>query len=127
MMMRSVTRTTKSMSLRRSVSGFANWDFSWVRNEKVKPHEPGSDDRKNLKKEVEALYASRDEVPCIINGEEIYTGNVETQLMPTEHGHVLCDYHTADETVVQKAIDAAMSPRRENGRNGPLRTELQCF
>ncbi len=127
MMMRSVTRTTKSMSLRRSVSGFANWDFSWVRNEKVKPYEPGSDDRKNLKKEVEALYASRDEVPCIINGEEIYTGNVETQVMPTEHGHVLCDYHTADEAVVQKAIDAAMSPAAREWAKWPFEDRAAVF
>ena len=73
------------------------------------------------------MYASRDEVPCIINGEEIYTGNVETQVMPTEHGHVVCDYHTADESTVQKAIDAAMSPAAREWAKWPFEDRAAVF
>ena len=66
-MMRSVTRTTQ-VDVRDVPCLALQIGISWVRNEKVKPYEPGSDDRKNLKKEVEAL--TRAETRCPVSSTE---------------------------------------------------------
>tara|TARA_Y100000590_G_scaffold196994_1_gene223746 strand:+ start:989 stop:1129 length:141 start_codon:yes stop_codon:yes gene_type:complete len=29
------------------------------------------------------------EIPCIINGQEVYTGTTTTQVIPHNHGHVI--------------------------------------
>ena len=31
------------------------------------------------------------EIPCIINGEEVYTGTTTTQVIPHDHGHILAN------------------------------------
>eukprot|EP00941_MAST-03F_sp_MAST-3F-sp1_P002289 g2289.t1 len=106
-----IASTTRVLSANaRSISGFADWDFSWVRNEKPKSYAPGTADRAKLRQELDKLYARKDEVPCIVNGKDIFTGNTSEQVMPTEHGHAVCTYHQADDSVIQAAIDAAMSP-----------------
>eukprot|EP00940_MAST-03C_sp_MAST-3C-sp2_P003424 g3424.t1 len=113
---------------RRSVSGFANWDFSWVRNEKVKPYAPESADRANLRKEVDALYSESDiEIPCVINGKDVYTGNTGEQVMPTEHGHRVCTFHNADDKTVQMAIEAAMSPAAREWAMWPFEDRAAVF
>jgi 1-pyrroline-5-carboxylate dehydrogenase len=95
----------------RSASGFGNWDFSWVRNEKVKPYAPGSADRAALRKAVDAQYARSDEeIPCIIGGKEIFTGNTGVDIMPTQKDKTMCTYHLAGEAEIKAAIDTAMSP-----------------
>jgi 1-pyrroline-5-carboxylate dehydrogenase len=77
----------------------------------VKSYAPGTQDRANLRIEVDKLYASdAEEVPCVINGKEVFTGKLETQVMPSEHGKALCKYHLADSAVIQQAIDASISP-----------------
>lgn len=72
----------------RFTSGFANWDFSWIKNEFPKPYAPGSADRAALQAEVDALMAAEpQEIPCVINGEEVFTGTVRQDTMPTNHKH----------------------------------------
>jgi len=111
---RCITRSRRSPVLCQTIrgaSGFGNLDFSWIRNEPVKPYAPGTPDRANLRMEVDRLYASDpEEVPCVIGGKEIFTGKVQTQVMPTEHSKTICKYHLADAAVIQQAIDAALSP-----------------
>ena len=94
----------------RGVSGFANWDFSWIRNEVPKTYAPGTVDRARLREEVDKLYARHDEVPCVINGEDVFTGDTATQTMPTEHGHAVCTYHKADQKVIADDIKPVIAP-----------------
>ena len=92
----------------RCTSGFANWDFSWIRNEFPKPYAPGSADRANLQAEIDALLrAEPEEIPCIINGEEVYTGVIEEDTMPTNHSKVIARFHCGGEKEIRAAIDAA--------------------
>jgi 1-pyrroline-5-carboxylate dehydrogenase len=111
----------------RTVSGFANWDFSWIRNEVPKSYAPGTPDRAKLKEEIEKLYARKDEVPCIIGGEDVFTGNTDTQVMPTEHGHAICDFHIADEATIERAIDASMSPAAREWAQWPFEDRAAVF
>jgi len=107
-LVRSQTRIS-SLSTR-AISGFSNLDFSWIRNEPLKLYAPGSADRANLRKEVDKLYAAdAEEVPCVVNGKEIFTGKLQTQVMPTEHSKAICKFHLADDAVIQQAIEASLS------------------
>lgn len=124
---RSSTALPRQRAARGMSSGFGNWDFSWVRNEKVKPYAPGSADRAALRKAIDAQYARVDEVPCIIGGKEIFTGNVETLGMPTEHGKVICKYHIAGDKEIQMAIDSALSDSVKDWSNWPFEDRAAVF
>ena len=78
-------------------------------NEPVLGYVPGSAERAALEVELARQAADVLEIPCIINGEEVWTGNVVEQVMPHNHGHVLAKVHLAGEAEVQRGIDAALS------------------
>ena len=46
-------------------------------------------------KEMDRQMSEVVEIPCVINGEEIFTGNTMTQVIPHKHGHVLANVHLA--------------------------------
>lgn len=78
---------------------------------------PGSPERAALRKEVDILYNNPVEVPCIINGEKVFTGDICSQVMPTEHAHVVANWHNGTADTVLAAIDAAMSPSAREWSN----------
>ena len=78
-------------------------------NEPVLGYAPGSAERVSLEAELARQSAEVLEIPCIINGEEVWTGNVVEQVMPHNHAHVLARVHLAGEAEVQRGIDAAMA------------------
>jgi 1-pyrroline-5-carboxylate dehydrogenase len=82
-------------------------------NEPVRPYAPGSRERAALKAELEAQAGTEIEVPLLIGGEEVRTGDVERMVMPHDHGHVLGVFHKAGPAQVRAAIDAAESARAE--------------
>ena len=49
------------------------------------------------------------EIPLIIGGKEVKTGNMGKVVMPHDHQHVLATYHKAGKAEVQQAIDAAVA------------------
>jgi 1-pyrroline-5-carboxylate dehydrogenase len=82
-------------------------------NEPVRSYEPGTPERTEIKARLESMARERVEIPVVIGGERIHTGDIERAVMPHDHGHVLADYHRATPELVQKAIDAAIAARRE--------------
>jgi 1-pyrroline-5-carboxylate dehydrogenase len=64
-------------------------------NEPVKSYKPGSPEREELKKKLAELKSKQIEVPLIIGGEEVKTGNTEKMVIPHNHNHVLGLYHKA--------------------------------
>jgi 1-pyrroline-5-carboxylate dehydrogenase len=74
---------------------------------------PGSPERAALKAALEQMASSRVDIPLIIGGREIRTGQTERTVMPHNHRHVLAEWHVADAAHVQQAIDAATAARRE--------------
>jgi 1-pyrroline-5-carboxylate dehydrogenase len=53
------------------------------------------------------------EIPLVIGGREVRTGDTEAQVMPHDHGHVLARYHKAGPAEVKQAIAAATEAWRE--------------
>jgi 1-pyrroline-5-carboxylate dehydrogenase len=78
-----------------------------VVNEPVRDYAPGSPERAELEGRLAELQAERLELPCIIGGEEIRTGNTFEAVMPHAKDHVLGDVHKAGSTEVDGAIAAA--------------------
>jgi len=82
-------------------------------NEPVYDYEPGSPERASLKKTLADIAARKIEIPLIIGGREIRTGNLGKVVMPHDHGHVLAEYHQAGEEEIQLAIETAMAAKQE--------------
>ncbi|MEI6575825.1 MAG: L-glutamate gamma-semialdehyde dehydrogenase [Bacteroidota bacterium] len=76
-------------------------------NEPIQSYAPGCVERKALVAELEKLSKGTIEIPCIINGKEVFTGVTEKIVMPHDHGHVLAIAHKATEREVWMAIEAA--------------------
>lgn len=77
-------------------------------NEEVKSYAPGSPERELLKARLAEMQNEQVDIPLIIGGKEIRTGNTENIVLPHNHKKVLGKYHKAGEKEVQMAIDAAM-------------------
>ncbi|MBL0169805.1 MAG: L-glutamate gamma-semialdehyde dehydrogenase [Gemmatimonadaceae bacterium] len=75
-------------------------------NEPVRSYAPGSPERASLVKRLERMAAETVEIPVVIGGKRIHTGDTGTVTMPCDHGHVLATYHKATRTNVQESIAA---------------------
>jgi 1-pyrroline-5-carboxylate dehydrogenase len=82
-------------------------------NEPVRNYAPGSPERAALKDRLKSMANERIDIPLIIGGKEIRTGDTAQAVMPHDHKHVLADYHRASEQHVQQAIAAARAARAE--------------
>jgi 1-pyrroline-5-carboxylate dehydrogenase len=82
-------------------------------NEPVKSYAPGSPERASLKDRLKSMAAERVDIPLIIGGEEIRTGDTAQSVMPHNHKHVLADWHKAKPEHVQKAIESSRKAARD--------------
>jgi len=76
-------------------------------NEPVKDYAPGSPERAELQKRLAELERERLDVPCVIGGEEVRTGDTVEAVMPHRKEHVLADVHQAGPAEVERAIKAS--------------------
>ncbi|HDY76245.1 MAG TPA: aldehyde dehydrogenase family protein, partial [Candidatus Marinimicrobia bacterium] len=77
-------------------------------NEPILSYAPGSPEKAALKKRIEELKSQEIEVPLIIGGQEIKTGNMGEMRVPHNHQHILGYYHQAGEKEIKLAIEASM-------------------
>ncbi len=82
-------------------------------NEPVRNYAPNSPERTELKARLTSMSTERVEIPIVIGGKRIHTGNTGTQVMPHAHQHVVADFHKAGTAEVQSAITAAAAAQRE--------------
>ena len=82
-------------------------------NEPIKGYAPGSPEKKALKERLKEMAKERIEIPLIIGGKEIRTGETAQSVMPHDHRHVLADWHKASAKHVQQALDASRDARAE--------------
>lgn len=91
----------------------AIYRFANPGNEPVKSYAPGSVEKTELKKALQQVSTEEWDIPLIIGGKEVRTGNTGKVVMPHDHKHVLATYHKAGEKEVQMAIDAAMQAHKD--------------
>lgn len=89
------------------------FSFPIPANEPVKSYLEGSPERIALEAELERQSSTVVDIPLIIGGKEVRTGNTGNVVMPHNHKHILAKYHKASEKEVQMAIDAAMAAHKE--------------
>ena len=82
-------------------------------NDPVKPYGPGSAEKVELKARLAAIASERIDIPLVIGGKDVRTGNTATAVMPHDHRHVLADWHRASREHVTQAIEAARAAHRE--------------
>lgn len=80
-------------------------------NEPVLQYAPGSPERASLQAKIAQLKATRVDIPMIINGKEVRTGDTKTIHPPHEIDHTLGVYHKGSAEHVQSAIQAALAAK----------------
>jgi 1-pyrroline-5-carboxylate dehydrogenase len=85
-------------------------------NEPIHDYAPGTPERTTLKHALRELQGQQVEVPLIIGGKEVRTGNTGTMVMPHAHASSLGLYHKAGEAEVLRAIEAARAAWQEWSR-----------
>ncbi len=76
-------------------------------NEPVLSYAPGSAEKANLKRRLEQMAGETVELPLVIGGQRVKTGDIGQMVMPCAHGHVLGTYHKAAKEHVEQAAAAA--------------------
>jgi len=91
----------------------ALYNFPVPENEPVLEYLSGSTERKLLEQELSRQENTEIEIPLIIGGREIRTGDTGKVTMPHRHGHLLATYHKAGEKEIKMAIDAALEASKK--------------
>jgi 1-pyrroline-5-carboxylate dehydrogenase len=95
-------------------------------NEPVRDYPPGSPERAELKARLDEMAGGRIEIPMMIGGREVRTGDTATVVMPHDHDHVLAEFHRGGPDEVARAIEAAAAARAEWSRT-PWETRAAIF
>ncbi|OHC03769.1 MAG: 1-pyrroline-5-carboxylate dehydrogenase [Planctomycetes bacterium RIFCSPLOWO2_12_FULL_40_19] len=91
----------------------AKFNLNLPSNEPVRSYAPGTPERKDIKAKLKELKNRHIEIPIIIGGKEIKTGNLGKCILPHNHGTVVGTYHKAGEKEVQMAIESSLKARRQ--------------
>ena len=82
-------------------------------NEPVLSYAAGTPEKGELKVKLREMSSREIEIPLIIGGKEVRTGNTNDVVMPHRHGHILGRGHRAGRSEVEAAIAAAVEAHRE--------------
>ena len=82
-------------------------------NEPIFGYGPGTSERVLLAEEITRLEDSQIEIPLIIGGRQVCTGDMGQCIQPHARGKVLATYHKAGEKEVQAAIAAAKDAKAD--------------
>ena len=76
-------------------------------NEPVMVFAPGSPEKESLKAELQRMLGEEIEIPLIIGGKEVSTGNFADCRCPHDHNHILGRYHKAGPDEITLAVEEA--------------------
>jgi 1-pyrroline-5-carboxylate dehydrogenase len=76
-------------------------------NEPVREYKTGSPERAELERRLQEMQSERMEIPCVIGGKDVRTGDTFDSVMPHRKEHVLADVHQGGAAEVEQAIAAA--------------------
>jgi 1-pyrroline-5-carboxylate dehydrogenase len=82
-------------------------------NEPVRGYAPGSPERASLEARIGAMSKERIDAPCVIDGEEVRSGETFVVRAPHRHDLELAEVHAANRDDVQRAVDAAVAAQRD--------------
>ena len=82
-------------------------------NEPIKSYAPGTKERDALKAKLDELGSQFIEIPAIIGGKEVFSGNTADCIEPHNHKHAIGKYHKCGEKEINLAIQAAVKASRD--------------
>jgi 1-pyrroline-5-carboxylate dehydrogenase len=77
-------------------------------NEPVKGYLPGSPERASLKIRLDEMSSDRVEIPMVIGGRAVSSGDIYETVMPHDTKHILGDVHQSSAEHTTQAIEAAL-------------------
>ena len=80
-------------------------------NEPIFTYAPGEAARLDLKESLKRLSRDCLEIPCVIGGKEVRTGNIRQVRMPHSHHEVIAKFHVAGPQELQAAAEAAQKAK----------------
>jgi 1-pyrroline-5-carboxylate dehydrogenase len=83
------------------------------KNEAIRSYAPKSPEKASIKARLKSMLSETVDIPLIIGGQEIRTGQTGSSVCPHDHGHVLATYHKASGKEVDQAIKAANEAWKE--------------
>jgi 1-pyrroline-5-carboxylate dehydrogenase len=86
------------------------------RNEPVLSYGPGTAERATLKAELSSVGAQRPDIPAVVGGREIRSGDTRDVVSPHCHSRVLAKLHQADKATIADAISSAVEAQRDWGQ-----------
>jgi 1-pyrroline-5-carboxylate dehydrogenase len=95
----------------RRFSSLARFKLPAVKNEPMLDYAPGSVERANLRAALTKMKNEVIEIPCVVDGKDVFTGDVKQQVIPSNHGHVLANFHLATPEVCQDAIKSCAAAK----------------
>ena len=81
------------------------------RNEPILSYAPGSPEKLALKEQLRAFSNEAIEIPLLIGGGDVTTGDLGRCILPHDHRHTLATYHKGNADTVHQAIEAAAQAR----------------
>ena len=90
-----------------AMSTHANFTPPAAHNEPIHDYAPASPERARLQLRLGQMRNERLEIPLVIGGQDVFTGETKQAVMPHDKAHVLADVHQGGAEHVQLAIDAA--------------------
>ena len=76
-------------------------------NEPVRDYAPGSAERETLTTRLAAMADDRVDIPMVIDGKRVTSGDIYEVVMPHDRKHVLGDAHQGNAAHLERAVDAA--------------------
>jgi len=91
----------------------AIYEVPYPENEPIKGYLQGSPEKKELKDALKKMAGRKIEIPLVIGGQDIRTGDLADCVMPHKHKHVLGQYHKGGTKEVKLAIRAAARAKKD--------------
>ncbi|TXT11060.1 hypothetical protein VHUM_01811 [Vanrija humicola] len=105
----------------------ASFKVPVIANEPMRSYPPNSTDRQKLEEALARLDAQAPfDVPVVINGKEVRSGDIQGQPMPHNHAKNLSNYHAATPEAVTAAIDSALAAK-DSWENIPWADKAAIF
>ncbi len=85
-------------------------------NETILTYGPGTPERASLRAAIAAQRTETPEIPLVIGGRDVRTGDVRNVIEPHNHGNVIATWHAARREDVEAAIASSLEARKEWSR-----------
>lgn len=82
-------------------------------NEPISAFRPDDASTRSLKARLSEMAKATVEIPCIVDGKEVFTGKVKEWRAPHDHSKVLCRWHAATPDVIDSAIASSQRAWKE--------------